>query len=191
MTKKKGMICGISGCKRKIRAIGLCEAHYRRQRLYGEAYADIPLGKSSVTLLERRERLAVPVGFKPCLACKLVKPLASFPRDKSRARGRHPYCKVCSRDKRLQRTYGTTNQDYEMLLKQQSGCCALCGAEQPGGNNKHFDIDHDHETGVVRGLLCSYCNYRLVGAVEQRLKKQGVSVTRLFAYLNGAYALKR
>lgn len=189
--KKQKTLCSVKGCGRETTASGLCSGHYYRWRHYRAMYADVPLGKSSVPLPERRKRLAVPAGFKLCVACKHVKPLASFSRDKSRTQGCHPYCKICSRDKRLQHAYGATSQDYAVLLKQQNGRCALCNTKQPGKNRKYFDIDHNHETGAIRGLLCSYCNYRIVGIVEQRLKRQGASAKQLFAYLNGAYALKR
>lgn len=39
----------------------------------------------------------------------------------------------------------------------QKGCCALCGTDTPGGNGD-FAVDHDHETGIVRKLLCFNCN---------------------------------
>ena len=37
----------------------------------------------------------------------------------------------------------------------QGGLCAICGRKQP---EKWLAVDHDHETGVIRGLLCSRCN---------------------------------
>jgi hypothetical protein len=53
------------------------------------------------------------------------------------------------------------------MLEKQGGKCAVCGIDKPGGKHKSgtFMIDHNHETGKVRGLLCNYCN-RLIGAIE-------------------------
>ena len=40
--------------------------------------------------------------------------------------------------------------------------CAICGTDDPNfGHVKTFSVDHDHETGKVRGLLCLHCNLGL------------------------------
>lgn len=59
--------------------------------------------------------------------------------------------------------YGLTPEDFEAMLKNQRGKCAIpeCGAETPGGRSKRWHVDHDHVTGVVRGLLCNSCNVGL------------------------------
>lgn len=62
-------------------------------------------------------------------------------------------------------------QEYEKLLKKQSGVCAICG-DSPG-SNRLLCVDHDHNTGKVRGLLCDFCNTKLVSSkhsVELLLK---------------------
>lgn len=58
--------------------------------------------------------------------------------------------------------YGITEGDYAAKLAAQNGVCAIC--KSPPGQ-KRLHVDHDHETGVVRDLLCSTCNH-LVGWVE-------------------------
>ena len=50
---------------------------------------------------------------------------------------------------------GLEEGEYEALLQSQNGLCAICG--EPAGA-KRLSIDHDHETGSVRGLLCTLCN---------------------------------
>lgn len=50
---------------------------------------------------------------------------------------------------------------YEAQLARQGGGCAIC-ASTPKSRRLH--IDHDHKTGVVRGLLCFPCNRLLLGA---------------------------
>jgi hypothetical protein len=62
-----------------------------------------------------------------------------------------------NRDWRL-RQYGVTQEEYDLLFKKQKGCCKICGTKKPG-HRKNFCVDHDHETGKVRGLLCSRCNF--------------------------------
>lgn len=59
----------------------------------------------------------------------------------------------------LKRTYGITIDDYERMLSDQGGCCAICHRPETGcAAKKYFSVDHCHETGKVRGLLCSMCN---------------------------------
>ena len=62
---------------------------------------------------------------------------------------------AADRKHHLKRTFGLTEADYERLLGEQGGGCAICG-RLPGSRNLH--IDHDHDTGEVRGLLCFRCN---------------------------------
>jgi hypothetical protein len=61
----------------------------------------------------------------------------------------------CVLHKRLWEDYGITCQDYWALFRLQKGLCALC--KSPPGKRR-FDVDHDHETGEIRGLLCRKCN---------------------------------
>ena len=57
------------------------------------------------------------------------------------------------------RMYGIDVADYERMLESQNGGCCICG-KQPE-SNRALDIDHDHATGRVRGLLCSKHNRAL------------------------------
>lgn len=51
------------------------------------------------------------------------------------------------------------NQDlYDRLLAQQRGGCAICATMTPSKRRAFFDIDHDHASGALRGLLCERCN---------------------------------
>ncbi|MGH8986882.1 MAG: endonuclease VII domain-containing protein [Acidimicrobiia bacterium] len=77
----------------------------------------------------------------------------------------------------LRRTFGLTLEDYELLLAPQLGGCAICG-EAPGKISLH--VDHDHESGEVRGLLCFRCN----GGLGQ-FKEQPTRLLRAADYLTG------
>lgn len=56
--------------------------------------------------------------------------------------------------------YGLVAGDYERMLAEQDGCCAICRRtpEEAHGPNRVLCVDHDHATGRVRGLLCVPCN---------------------------------
>ena len=86
-------------------------------------------------------------------------------RQRERARDRTPYSSANYhanehkyRDWRYRKVYGITLEDYERILAEQGGLCAICGTDQGGGRGDRFHIDHDHATGKVRGLLCLSCN---------------------------------
>lgn len=60
------------------------------------------------------------------------------------------------RARMLQSTYKLSPKQYSALLDSQSGACAMCRALPKQG--KRLVVDHCHTTGVVRALLCTYCN---------------------------------
>jgi hypothetical protein len=103
--------------------------------------------------------------MKRCADCKQYKSYEEFPRNKNTKDGYHCYCKACnnarnyesrerlhggSRHYHLKRRYGIGADDE--FVRQQGGVCAICGRADP----EH--VDHDHETGDVRGILCFNCN---------------------------------
>lgn len=61
------------------------------------------------------------------------------------------------RKQNLRSLYGLSVDDYRLLLTAQNEVCAIC-KEPPRGKRKFLSVDHDHETGQVRGLLCTTCN---------------------------------
>jgi len=67
----------------------------------------------------------------------------------------------------FKKRYGITLEDYNELLIKQKGRCAICGSLP---KHRRLDIDHDHKTGQIRGLLCNRCNQGL-GYLGQVLKK--------------------
>lgn len=112
-------------------------------------------------------RRVVPDGQRYCPDCGETKPLADFPRSRNDTGGRGRYCKPChnargtetkkrlyggSREYHLRRRYGVGQAEFDEMLAEQGGVCAICGADDP----KH--VDHDHRTGWVRGILCFNCN---------------------------------
>lgn len=60
-----------------------------------------------------------------------------------------------ARDDYLVRTYGITRAERDALAVRQGQACAICR------RSGKLHVDHDHATGVVRGLLCQHCNWGL------------------------------
>lgn len=62
----------------------------------------------------------------------------------------------------IKRLYGLSREDYQKLYDGQSGRCASCKDDEPANCSRRFlHVDHCHETGRVRGLLCLACNVAL------------------------------
>lgn len=129
--------------------------------------------------------------MKKCTKCGVTKPISMFWPDRRRG-GTLPHCKACKaayakrwraanphkarerywsnpqgeRDRHLVRKYGVTRATYAKMFSDQGGCCAVCRKSQA----RAFDVDHDHATGVVRGLLCTNCN-RMIGHAGDDAKR--------------------
>ena len=65
-----------------------------------------------------------------------------------------------ARNRSLRRKYGISYEEYKTILDKQGGVCYLCGATDPGWppQTTHFCVDHCHENGHIRHLLCNNCN---------------------------------
>jgi hypothetical protein len=61
------------------------------------------------------------------------------------------------RDIILKNRYGIDETIYNELFASQKGLCAICRADYNGAT-RNLDVDHDHKTGLIRGLLCNSCN---------------------------------
>lgn len=77
---------------------------------------------------------------------------------KAASRKRDPEAK---RDARLREQFGITSADYDEILQRQDGCCAICRLPNYDQSGRRMHVDHCHETGKVRGILCSSCNTAL------------------------------
>lgn len=104
---------------------------------------------------------------KRCSQCKAYKPTTDFARHRGQKDGFQCRCKECSkldwerpdsswRSKRIQTQYGITAEQYNEMLADQEGVCAVCA--EPCKSGQRLSIDHDHVSGLVRGLCCRSCN---------------------------------
>ncbi|MFF9361327.1 endonuclease VII domain-containing protein [Streptomyces griseoluteus] len=139
-------------------------SHYRRRR---EA-----AGKSV------RERVQAPPGHKLCRSCGEVKPHSEWHRNASASDGLSTRCRTCraerGRQDHLKRRYGLSESERDALIPSQGGVCCICLSAPPA------HVDHCHETGRVRGVLCFSCN-----AALGQLKDRPDAIRRAAAYVEG------
>lgn len=69
------------------------------------------------------------------------------------------------RKHKLKKRYGLTPKQYEDLLAEQNGVCAICGGVEELADRR-LSVDHNHKTSTVRGLLCHHCN-TLIGHANE------------------------
>ena len=117
--------------------------------------------------------------MKTCTKCKESKTLDLFYKRTTNIDGYYTWCKACEllerqsrrlkypdtgRNQDLKKLYGISLEEYNRLYVVQKGCCAICKVDNNirkiKGETKEesFCVDHCHETGRVRGLLCYKCN---------------------------------
>lgn len=117
---------------------------------------------------------------KTCSECKQIKSVDKFHKNKNAKDGFAYHCKPCRkkyweihtgydslyfRKKELIRNYGITLEDYDNIFEKQDGVCAICKKINLSG--RRLSVDHNHETGEIRGLLCIQCNTKL-GILENK-----------------------
>jgi len=112
---------------------------------------------------------------KACKTCLEEKELSEFHNYQKGVDGKYIHCKLCTKeldgrtrdDKKnyiLTKTYGISVEEYKGMLIHQGGVCKICSQPETQiryGNLIALAVDHDHESGKVRGLLCSDCNRAL------------------------------
>lgn len=109
-------------------------------------------------------------GYKRCSKCRADKPTEEFWKDSSRHDGLNHHCNTCSSAKfkkwkdehpehvkshRLKARYGIDRTEYFKIAEEQNNLCKICNRKR-----KLF-VDHCHDTGKIRGLLCQKCNSAL------------------------------
>lgn len=132
---------------------------------------------------------------KTCTKCGAEKEISAFYRHPEKKDGLHSWCKECKntvdreyhkspegrerkREVHLKRKYGISLAEYDEMFDEQNGRCGICGTEDTGSRFKHFTVDHCHDSGAIRGLLCNNCN-RGIGLLGDTLKDLSKAVLYL------------
>lgn len=137
---------------------------------------------------------------KTCSGCKFCKTLDDYFSSKTQSDGYQSYCKDCNRISarewyrqsskpvqkikariRLLKKYGLTLDEYNLMFEEQGGVCAICNLAETQISNKKggvdsLKVDHCHKTNLVRGLLCSKCNFG-IGLLQDKIGN-ALSATR-------------
>ncbi|GAV43170.1 endonuclease VII domain-containing protein [Streptomyces acidiscabies] len=125
-----------------------------------------------------RPKVKTPPGHKYCRACGEIKPHAQWDRNRTASDGLSTRCKACraieGRQGHLKRSYGITEAQRDEMIAGQKGLCVIC-LKAPA-----VHVDHCHETGRVRGVLCFNCNSAI-----GKLGDDPDAVRRAASYLEG------
>lgn len=111
--------------------------------------------------------------MKKCTKCDKFKEYKEFNKSSKRKDGRREQCRKCEQKYRLSpevkqmryerdllKKYNLTLNNYNSIFAEQKGCCRICKTHQMSFE-RPLCVDHNHETGEVRGLLCDRCNRAL------------------------------
>lgn len=119
-----------------------------------------------------------------CTHCGAEKELTEFHNSSKGKYGKDALCKKCKHDQRVARYFQMqlkkwkiTEAQYNETWERQGKCCAVCKTTTTDKHRWH--IDHNHETGDIRGILCSNCNTAL-----GLLHDNAMTVYNLYEYIS-------
>jgi hypothetical protein len=114
---------------------------------------------------QKQKKRYIAENGRECSVCGEFKAWCEFNKSSSSPNGHVPLCKSCSRAKGLHSRHKITDKEYFEMQQDQNGTCAICGKKESAvtsyGEIKPLAVDHCHETGKIRGLLCDGCNRAL------------------------------
>jgi len=143
----------------------------------------------------------VKTAVKTCTGCHQEKPIDQFHKNKATRDGHHYLCRPCNYAKsktwksqhperrhqqykkaflrywnaNLLRLYGIGIPEYIAMFREQEGLCACCCDLAPVDRISSLMVDHNHATGVVRGLICHNCNIAIGHLKDDPVKAESVA----------------
>lgn len=164
--------CAVTGCDASVKVRGWCGRHYMRWYRTGDPEAVRTVSpwvgdthRRCARCVEVKLRSDFNKGSGYCRPCHVVMAVDWVKRN--------PDKKRAQTDRAIMRRRGVDPSLFDI----HSGVCDLCGGPPTG---RRLVIDHDHETGQFRGLLCGRCN-RGLGAFGDTLE----GLRRAVSYLEG------
>lgn len=104
---------------------------------------------------------------KTCCTCHKRKKFSQFHKSKKNKGGRQGNCIECNRINFIAWTYRVSTKEANKLFKEtKHGYCSICGKS---AENTLLCIDHDHNSGKIRGIICHNCN-KALGYVQDDLE---------------------
>jgi len=104
--------------------------------------------------------------FKLCTGCNSLKSVAEYGKIK---KGTNTKCKQCIKYYNIHKAFGLSKSQYDAILKYQGSMCKICDMHISKCGSKGLAIDHDHSTGMIRGLLCVKCN-SAIGLLKEDMR---------------------
>ena len=162
-----GVTCAVDGCDLPVESKGQCAKHADRRRYYEQ--------KERSGWVDKRLRWkGVTCSADDCTHPARARGLCTSHYTKSRwDAGYGRPTKEAQRRGHLRHRYGIDVEDYERLLAEQDGVCAICKRAPTPENTRRkgvLFVDHCHDSRAIRGLLCNDCNLIIGhGATTERL----------------------
>lgn len=117
---------------------------------------------------QERAATVLAIGKFRCGRCKELLPVSDFNACKTTLTGLQDFCRACIQDYRFVKAYGVTAAYKQQLIDEQGGVCRIRGCGQRV--DLKSPLDHCHESGQVRAVLCTPCN-RSLGALRENPRR--------------------
>lgn len=160
--QRKRIPCRVDGCGdfALVKKSLLCVRHYSRFRGYGRTdtlTADRPCQNCGKSMSLHGANAAIQVFCSE--KCRAADKRSKYTATQLVERSSYGY------RWRLMNSYGITIEQYQRIWADQYGLCAICFRSE-SEIGERLCVDHDHDTGIVRGLLCRKCNKAIGGFCE-------------------------
>jgi endogenous inhibitor of DNA gyrase (YacG/DUF329 family) len=167
--------CSVDGCGSSVLAKDLCRKHYNRMRSKGSV-SDVRANAAKICARpdcdakatvhglcqNHKERPKVSHGYRECMFCgnpipkhRNARAIFCSVQCKTKDRTASGKGAISARNSALMIAYGLTVEQIDEMAK---GGCQICGTKEWGGRWGRPCVDHNHDTGKVRGILCDACN---------------------------------
>lgn len=192
-SRKEQLLCSAKGCEKKRATYldGLCGMHHARMKRHG-SLEEPPRGRSAEYMAQiRPKQIAKEITCEHKDRKHYAHGLCTRCYQKYVGRDTQYAWIAANKDRQrisgiraVLKRHGLTIDQYDALLASQDGKCAnkSCGAigspaaaqQDRRKSNGGLQVDHDHKTGAVRGLLCKSCNSTLGHVVDHRDRLSGL-----------------